>query len=130
MNDFQYIESNSQKDEMLRNEPYIYIHNVAPRKCKITGIDITHQKGESKFLSQASIKRIFETEPETFKSLLKQFSPRQPETMTFDKLCLEIAHNIRNIDSNRRHEINRKTTIYKNSLFPLSEIDSRYKANS
>ncbi|MGB4837646.1 MAG: hypothetical protein WBP08_01510 [Saprospiraceae bacterium] len=27
MNDFQNIESNNQKDEMLRNEPYIYIHS-------------------------------------------------------------------------------------------------------
>ncbi|MGB4837645.1 MAG: hypothetical protein WBP08_01505 [Saprospiraceae bacterium] len=112
------------------NRIYTYIHNVTPRKCKVTGIDITHQKGESKFLSQASIIRIFKTEPETFKGLLRKFSPRHPETMTFDKLCLEIAHNIRNSDSNRRHEIKRKTTIYKNSLFPLSEIDSGHIANS
>lgn len=122
MNDFQNIEIQSQNTEMLRNEANIYIHNVTQRKCKITGIDITHQKGESKFLSQLSIKRIFETEPETFKTLISNFSPKEPETMSFDKLCLEIAHNIRNRDSNKRNEINRKTAYYKNSLFPLISI--------
>jgi hypothetical protein len=119
MNDFQNVEIQSQNTEMLRIESYIYIQNVTQRKCKITGIDITQQKGESKFLSQASIKRIFETEPETFKTLLSNFSPKEPERMSFDKLCLEIAHNIRNRDSNKRHEIIRKTEFYRNSFFPL-----------
>lgn len=119
MNDFLNIEIQSQNTEMLRIEPYIYIQNVTQRKCKITGIDITQQKGESKFLSQSSIKRIFETEPETFKTLLSNFSPKDPERMSFDKLCLEIAHNIRNRDSNKRFEIKRKTEFYRNSFFPL-----------
>lgn len=119
MNDFQNVEIQSQNTGMLRNEPYIYIQNVTQRKCKITGIDITQQKGESKFLSQASIKRIFETEPETFKTLLSNFSPKEPERMSFDKLCLEIAHNIRNRDSNKRHEIIKKTEYYRNSFFPI-----------
>lgn len=123
MNDFQNIQSNIQNSEMLRYEPYIYIHNLTQRKCKITGIDITHQKSESKFLSMSSIKRIYETEPETFKTLIGNFSPKEPETMDFDKLCLEIAHNIRNRESNRRREIERKTIIYKCSLFPLPEIN-------
>ena len=122
MNDFQDIEIQSPNTEMLQNETYIYIHKVTQRKCKITGIDITQQKGESKFLSQASIKRIFETEPETFKTLLGNFSPKDPERMSFDKLCLEIAHNIRNRDSNKRFEIKRKTEYYRNSFFPL-DID-------
>ena len=104
---------------MLRIEPYIYIQNVTLRKCIVTGIDITYQKGESKFLSKLSIKRIYETEPETFKTLLSNFSPKEPERMSFDKLCLEIAHNIRNRDSNKRHEIIRKTELYRNSFFPL-----------
>lgn len=129
MNDFQNIQSNSQNNEMLRNEPYIYIQNVTIRKCKITGIDITHQKSESKFLSMASIKRIFETEPDTFKTLVGNFSPKEPETMNFDKLCLEIAHNIRNKDSNKRHEIKRKTEYYRNSFFPL-DINSTIANNN
>jgi hypothetical protein len=130
MNDFQNIESNSQKDEMLRYEPYIYVHNVTLKKCKITGIDITHQKGESKFLSQASIMKMYDVNRKTFNELKEKFGPKNPDKMPIDKLCLEIAHNIRNRDSNKRHEIKRKKTIYKNSLFPLSEIDSRHIANS
>lgn len=118
MNDFQIVEFQCSKNEMLRNEPYIYSHNVTTKKCMITGIDITHQKGESKFLSQSSIINLFKTEPETFKSLLSKFSPKKPEIMTFDKLCLEIAHNIRNRDSNKRNAIIRKTEYYRNSFFP------------
>lgn len=129
MNNFKNIPSNSQKSKMLRYEPYIYIHNVTVRKCKITGIDITHQKSESKFLSMSSIKRIFENEPNTFKSLIANFSPKEPETMDFDKLCLEIAHNIRNRDSNKRHEIKRKTEYYRNSFFPL-DINSTIANNN
>jgi len=122
MNDFQNETKETEKGNMLQNESYINIHNLTRRICRITGLDITHQKGESKFLSQLSIKRIFETEPETFKTLISNFSPKEPETMSFDKLCLEIAHNIRNRDSNKRNEINRKTAYYKNSLFPLISI--------
>ena len=47
------------------------------------------------------------------------FSPKEPERMSFDKLCLEIAHNIRNRDSNKRHEIIKKTEYYRNSFFPI-----------
>ena len=119
MNDFQEVTKTPKKGEMLRNEPYIYIHSITQRKCIVTDIDISHQKDESKFLSEASIKKIFETDPETFKKLSQNFSPRHPEKMTFEKLCLEIAHNIRNRDSNKRHEIKRKKVFYKNSLFPL-----------
>lgn len=119
MNDFVEVTETPKNGEMLQNEPYIYFHSITQRKCMVTGIDISHQKDDSKFLSKASIKKIFETDPENFKKLSQKFSPRHPEKMTFEKLCLEIAHNIRNRDSNKRHEIKRKKVFYKNSLFPL-----------
>ena len=122
MNDFQNIQSNSQNNKMLRNEPYIYIQNVTTRKCKITGIDITHQKGQSKFLSQSSIMTMYYDDSKTFYELKEKYGPKNPDKMPLEKLCLEIAHNIRNRDSNKRHEIKRKITIYEKSLFPIVEL--------
>lgn len=119
MNDFEHMRPIQQMDEMLKNEAYIYTHNITSQKCKITAIDISHQKRGSKFLSQASIKVLSELEPETFKTLVSKFGPRQSLEGDTDKLCFDIAHNIRNKDSNRRHEVERKILTYKNSLFPL-----------
>lgn len=120
MNDFDKSENSIKNGNMLRYEPYIYIHNVTSKKCKITGIDISHQKTESKFLSKSSIYQIYKSDNNLFNDLLKRFSPKSPELMTIEKQCLEIAHNIRNTDSNKRHEIKRKTKLYANSLFPLT----------
>ena len=120
MNNFQNKTPTSKKGEVLQNEAYIYTQTLTPRKCKITGIDISHQKGDSKFLSMATIRTLSETEPETFKYLLLNFSPKKPNMLTREKLWMEIAHNIRNRDSNKRHELIRKTLLYKNSLFPIS----------
>lgn len=122
MNDFVNGTIDPKNSKMLRNEPYIYIHNITQRICKITGIDISHQKEESRFLSKVSIMKLYETDKKVFEDLKNRFGPRKPEKMTFDKLCLEIAHNIRNRDSNKRHEMVRKTEFYRNSLFPLSMI--------
>lgn len=120
MNDFQNTESEPPNDEMLRNETYIYIHNVTPRKCKITGIDITHQKEESKFVSAKTVIMLFDSDRNKFNELMKSFSPKNPDQMSFTDLCKEVAHNVRNRDSNKRHEIKRKTDYYRNSLFPLN----------
>ncbi|MFZ1749420.1 MAG: hypothetical protein WAU01_04490, partial [Saprospiraceae bacterium] len=120
MNDFQNETKETEKGNMLRNEPYIYIHNVTVRKCIITGIEITHQKGDSLFLSENSIFKIYETDGKEFERLNNDFGPKAGDYKTLNELCYYIAHNIRNKDSNKRHEIKRKTEYYKNSLFPLS----------
>lgn len=129
MNDFQNIQSDSQNNEMLRNEPYIYIHNITVRKCIITGIDITDQKGDSLFLSENSIFKIHETDGKEFERLNNEFGPKTGDYKTLNELCYYIAHNIRNRDSNKRHEIKRKTEYYKNSLFPL-DINSIIENNN
>jgi hypothetical protein len=130
MNDFENKTTEPEKDKMLRNEPYIYIHNVTSKKCIITGVDITHQKDDSHFLSENSIMKIYETDSKEFERLNKDFGPKTGDAKTLNEICYYIAHNIRNRDSNKRHEVKRKIVKYQNSLFPLDPtidlIDNRY----
>ena len=122
LNDLQQPERIISNTDLLRNELYIYVQSVTPKKCIITGIDISHQKGESKFLSAKSIENISESDPETFLKLLRLFSPRNAKEMTFKKLCQEVAHNIRNSDSNARQKFMKNSIYFENSMFPIEEI--------
>lgn len=122
LTDLQQPEIIISNSELLRNDTYIYSHSVTSKKCIITGIDISHQKGESKFLSTKSIENISESDPETFLKLLRLFSPRNAKEMTFKKLCQEIAHNIRNSDSNARQKFMKSSIYFENSMFPIEEI--------
>lgn len=80
------------KKESLRiNHSYKGIERQ-PRRCKITGQDISDQRSDSKFLSAK-------------------------------KIGYQEAHKLRNIDSNRRHNLKRKLEKYENmpTLFEVNE---------
>jgi hypothetical protein len=106
---------------MLRNETLIYFHSVTKRKCIVTGIDISHQKDDSLFLSESSIFAMYQDKHQDFEKLRKKFGGRMKNESNIKKLCYYIAHNIRNRDSNKRREILRKKETYQNTLFPMNE---------
>ncbi len=123
------INSECAISEKGTNLTYI-IGQAIPDKCIITGLDISKQKQGSKFLSTKSIEILKKSSPEVFETLLQRFRPKnlgKPEKEIFK----DIAHNIRNSDSNIRAikkekeaklEIKKSRSIrfYKNSLFPMT----------
>ena len=121
LNNFKNETIEPEKDRMSRFEPYIYFQNETQRKCIITGLDISHQKDDSLFLSECSILKLFDNDKNEFDRLKNSFGPRGKKEFNLKDLCYYMAHNIRNRHSNKRHEIKRKRKKYENSLFPLIE---------
>jgi hypothetical protein len=101
------------------------------RVCKVTGIDISHQKEGSSFLSENTIKTIKENEPKIYEYLKLKFGPKLKQPKDQAGEFEMIAKNIRNQDSNQRaHQraIQNKKDLavirYQNSLFPLQAAQS------
>jgi hypothetical protein len=90
-----------EKTKTGENDPLLYSVNLRHKpntknqKCLVTGIDISHQKKGSKFLSQKTIREMYFQDPATFKKLLEQFGSKRPY-ISREKQCYYIAHNIRN----------------------------------
>lgn len=66
--------------------------------CRITGIDITHQKKGSHFVSEKTVKQLFKNDFATFSELEKLYKGKKE---TGIKRFYFIAHNIRNKESNK-----------------------------
>ena len=77
------------------------------KKCPVTGLDISMQPSNSKFLSYTGVKWSCEHE---FKTYMKVLDPRLSELWKkkdIDAQFREIAHSIRNCDSNPRNNTRR-----------------------
>lgn len=64
--------------------------------CCVTGMNISHQRKGSQYVSEKTIRNIYFTHPATFESLCKTFGTRKKRTSK-EKQCYFIAHNIRNL---------------------------------
>ncbi|MBK9961677.1 MAG: hypothetical protein IPP06_10225 [Saprospiraceae bacterium] len=137
------------KGQVVHITPII-LHNLAPhqsptitdsenapgtsletRVCKVTGIDISHQKEGSSFLSENTIKTIKENEPKIYEYLKLKFGPKLKQPKDQAGEFEMIAKNIRNQDSNPRaqqraiqHKKELAVIRYQNSLFPLQTAQS------
>jgi hypothetical protein len=80
--------------------PYIIGNSgtLKDRRCIVSGIDISHQKDNSHFLSECSINEIEKTEPILYLELDRKFAPKNSTS----NRNYFIAHNIRNKVSNRK----------------------------
>jgi hypothetical protein len=89
-------------------------------KCIITGVDISKQKTNSRFLSEQSINEIQNNDIELYKTLYKKFAPRN-KTGNINYL---MAHNIRNNKFNSKHNFLRKykNAISQTTLFNINEV--------
>ena len=79
--------------------------------CPVTGLDISMQPKNSKFLSYTGVKWYFENDFETYKKVLASRAQQNWLDRGIDYQFREIAHNIRNSDSNPRN--NTKRAIHK-----------------
>ncbi len=92
------------------------------RFCKITGIDISHQKPESQFISTKTVLAIFDRDEETFKTLFNQYVKTNDRNyLALHEICEKIAHNVRNKYWNREYRLEYLPYKYKNSLFPVMQ---------
>lgn len=108
--------------ERSDNYPHIVGNNQTGDKiyCLVTGIDISHQKGERKFLSELSVNLIQYTNIELYSRLLSEFGPKDQVL----KVNYHIAHNIRNSYHNEVHNLKKRIlrTIEQTTLFNINEV--------
>lgn len=72
------------------------------RVCKITGLPIDHQSDRTEFITANSIKRVFQTDIETFNRVLLPYLGAAYMGAPIDVQCEKIYKAIRNKDSNPR----------------------------
>ena len=102
--------------------PYIVSNNetLIRRYCIVTGLDITEQKNESKFLAETTIDKILLTDKILYFELLKKYGPKKHT----ENVNYHIAHNIRNSYFNDSNNFRRKLekSINQTTLFTPREV--------
>lgn len=102
--------------------PYIVSNNetLIRRYCIVTGIDITEQKNDSRFLAETSIDKILITDKTLYYELLKKYAPK----IETENVSYNIAHNIRNSYFNDSNNFRRKLekSINQTTLFAPREV--------
>jgi len=96
-----------------------YAHSENPKRCKLTGLDISMQKDESDLLSHTGLKYYYEHRRNVFEYLKRKFLTDTWRMSDYEKQIKEIAHNIRNYSGN----INRKQKrIYHEKQYSLFKL--------
>ncbi|MFZ1423841.1 MAG: hypothetical protein WAS55_08460 [Saprospiraceae bacterium] len=109
------------KPSKVQEHPLV-IDVLAPSSVKLclkTLIDISEQKGESKYLRESTLKKIHEKDRKLYEYLKIKFGPKRKMIQTLDDEFEAIAKNIRNKDSNPRKAIRDRVLKYGDSLFPF-----------
>lgn len=100
------------------------------KRCPITGLDISMQPKNSKFLSYTGVKWYYEHDYETYKKILSPRIHAHWHDKDIDLQFREIAHDIRNADSNPRNNTKRainKILKDKDSLFNNMDLIDKKK---
>jgi hypothetical protein len=100
------------------------------KTCPVTGLDISMQPSNSKFLSYTGVKWYHDNDYETYSKILARRLTNPGKKHHSDDRFREIAHNIRNSDSNPRN--NTRRAIHRilkdqNSLFNNLELIDKTK---
>ena len=69
--------------------------------CKVTGLDISMQKDDSILLSHSGLRFYFENDKKKFEQIKKRYLSKRWSSSDFETQIKEIAHNIRNKNSNQ-----------------------------
>ena len=105
----------------------INCENVTPHQnnkiCLVTGLDISMQKKNSKYLCFTGLKHYKENEPAIFKDLEKQYLSENMKLKNIESQFYYIAHNIRNYKTNLFH--NRKRFERRN--YNQNQLQINYK---
>jgi hypothetical protein len=99
------------------------------KTCPVTGLDISMQPKNSKFLSYTGVKWYYNNDYDTYKEMLAPMLRKRWKYKSLKDQFREIAHIVRNRDSNPRNNIRRvlaRILNDENTLFNnLSLIDKK-----
>jgi len=98
-------------DKVYEFVNHIMHGNAHPKICPVTGLDISMQPGNSKFLSYTGVKWYHDHNPKVFDKVLFSRLTGHFKNAEREIQFREIAHSIRNSDSNPRN--NSRRAIYK-----------------
>ena len=84
--------------------------------CKVTKVNISMQKDSSLLLSHTGLKYYFKTDKKIFEQIKRRYLSKRWYNSDFETQIKEIAHNIRNTDSNRNIK---QKKIYQSKQFNL-----------
>ena len=84
--------------------------------CKVTKVNISMQKDSSLLLSHTGLKYYFRTDKKIFEQIKRRYLSKRWYNSDFETQIKEIAHNIRNTDSNRNIK---QKKIYQSKQFNL-----------
>lgn len=93
----------------------VVLNNSNNHTCKVTGVNISMQKKNSILLSHTGLKYYYETDKRIFEQIKRRYLSKIWFTSNFEIQIKEIAHNIRNTDSNQR--------IKQNKLYNSQQIN-------
>ncbi len=100
------------------------------KRCPVTGLDISMQPANSKFLSYTGVKWYYEHDFSTYQKVLAPKLHNQKPNKEIDLQFREIAHTVRNSDSNPRNNTRRairKILDDRSSLFNNLELIDKKK---
>ncbi len=92
-----------------------YENEVKTHLCKVTGLNISMQKDDSILLSHTGLKYYYKTDKKIFEQIKRKYLSKRWRTADCETQIKEIAHNIRNINSNR--------SIKQKRIYPTEQIN-------
>lgn len=95
--------------------------------CKVTGLNIEMQKNDSILLSHTGLKYYYKTDKKIFEQIKRKYLSKQWIKSNFETQIKEIAHNIRNTDSNKKIKQNRLYQPQQINLLTQLEFTKSYK---
>jgi hypothetical protein len=95
-----------------------------PKQCIVTGLNISMQKDDSKMLSHTGIKYYLNNDFEVFRALKEKFLSDNWSSADLKIQISEIAHNIRNTDSNRNISEKRRYPDFQINLLDQMNIST------
>ena len=101
----QLIDANAGRETVGQSVSNAAAATVSPsaRYCKTTGLDITHQRAGTVFVTTLTVRLWYDVERGRFDALADEYLTPKQAGADLDKRCYHIAHNIRNVDSNQRN---------------------------
>lgn len=110
----------------------LHTENKPPpgKYCPITGLDISMQPKNSKFVSYTGVKWYYEHDYDTFQKVLASWIQPEWADSDIEYQFKKIAHHIRNADSNPRNNTRRKIqkiASEENCLFNNMELIDKEK---
>ena len=108
-----FFDNSARKDELVNSDPLLFSHRLITKEkdsikkgCKVTGIDISMQKEESRFLCYNGIRNLYKQDRDQFNKLLSEL-PEKWHNASLEDQTYKIAHHVRDKFFNPRNRVRR-----------------------